>query len=83
MYTGLLRGMWLKSLVAHYKAVISLVDRTLDFQSRDKSLNLLWSLAYIIGKDCFVSFLCLFLENSEVRSAKAVVRYDSVGREIA
>ena len=61
MYTGLLRGMWFQSHVAHYKAVISLVDRTLDFQSRDKSLILLRSLAYIIGKDCFVSFLCLFL----------------------
>ena len=55
MYTGLLRGVWFQSHVAHYKAVISLVDRTLDFQSRDKSLNLLWSLAYIIGKDYFVS----------------------------
>ena len=55
MYTGLLRGMWFQSHVVHYKAVISLVDRTLDFQSRDKSLNLLWSLAYIIGKDYFVS----------------------------
>ena len=32
MYTGLLRGVWFQSHVAHYKAVISLVDRTLDFQ---------------------------------------------------
>lgn len=39
--------------------------------------------AHIIGKDCFVSFFVPFLENSEVRSAKAVVRYDPVRREIA
>ena len=82
MYTGLLRGMWFHSLVVHYKAVISLVDRTLDFQSRDKSLNLLWSLAYKHRQrlSCFIVF---YLLSSEVRSAKAVVRYDSVGREIA
>ena len=82
MYTGLLRGMWFQSHVVHYKAVISLVDRTLDFQSRDKSLILLWSLAYKRRQRLFC-FIVFYLLSSEVRSAKAVVRYDSVGREIA
>ena len=35
------------------------------------------SLPINVDKDCFVSFFFFFLENSEVRSAKAVVRYDS------
>ena len=75
MYTGLLRGMWFQSHVAHYKAVISLVDRTLDFQSRDKSLNLLWSLAYIMAKIILFHSILPSFKRGSICASNGTVRF--------